>query len=71
MIINEVNNNDGRVCQMIEAPFIPISLERKVFNYLKSNNFDYQYTKKLLEVAKNFMKNPIFDFKNKYFKYLF
>lgn len=71
MIINESNNNDGKVCEMIEAPFVPVCLEKKVLQYLKSNSFDHQYTKKLLEVAKDFMKNPVFDFDNKQFKFLY
>jgi hypothetical protein len=72
MIINENNNFDGKVCEMVEAPFIPIDLEKKTLNYLKSNtNFDSEYTKKLLEISKKFMENPVFDYNDKTFKFMF
>ena len=72
MLVNQEHNNDGNVCEMIEAPFIPIHLETKVYSYLKSNtNYDPEYTKKLLEISVNFMKNPNFDSNDKIFKFLY
>ena len=73
MLINQGYKNDGNVCEMIEAPFIPVNLETKVLLYLKTNtNYDPEYTKKLLEISINFMKNnPVFDSNNKYFKFLY
>lgn len=66
MVISENNNFDGRVCDMVEAPFISQELEKKVLIYLKMyTSYDLSFTKKLLEISKKFMKNPSFDFKNK------
>lgn len=72
MLMNEGYNGDGYVCEMIEAPFIPVHLESKVLTYLKSNTiYDSEYTKKLLEISVRFMKStPIFDPNNKYFKFM-
>ena len=72
MIINENYSFDGKVCDMIEAPFIVEELEKKVFLYLKSHTKrDYNFTKKLLEISKKFMENPNFDFNNKITKFIF
>jgi len=72
MVINDNYNYDGRVCGMIEAPFISPDLEIMVFNYLKTyTSYDYNYTKKLLEISKKFTKNPIFDYNNKFFKFMY
>lgn len=72
MVIDDKNIFDGRVCEMIEAPFINPELEKKVFEYLKQfSSYDSAYTKKLLEVSKKFMKNPNFDFNDKNFKFMY
>jgi hypothetical protein len=72
MIMDENNNFDGKVCEMIEAPFILQECEEKVFKYLKLyTNFDYKFTKKLLKILKKFMENPVFDFNNKISKFVF
>lgn len=71
MTIDDNNNFDGRVCEMIEAPFISPELEMKVFLYLKlCTKYDYNFTKKLLEISKKFIENPIFDFNNKIVKFI-
>ncbi len=72
MIMNETNKFDGRVCDMVEAPFFSQELEKKVFAYLKNNTrFDIGYTKKLLEISRKFMKNPNFNFDDKVFKFMY
>lgn len=71
MLINENNNYDGKVCEMVEAPFIPNDLEKKALVYLKTNtNLDPEYTKKLLEISKKFMENPVFDYNDKTFRFM-
>lgn len=72
MIMNESNKFDGRVCDMIEAPFFAEELEKKVFVYLKNNTrHNVTYTKKLLEISRKFMKNPNFDYDNKIFRFIY
>jgi len=72
MVMRENNIFDGRVCDMIEAPFISPELEKKVFIYLKSQtDYDVHYTKRLLEISKNFMLNPVFDYNDKIFKFIY
>lgn len=71
MVISDKNIFDGKVCDMIEAPFIYLDLENKVYNYLKlCTKYDYTFTKKLLEISKKFMKEPNFDFNNKIVKFM-
>ena len=72
MIMNDINNFDGRVCEMIEAPFISPELEKKVYIYINLyTKHDSIFTKKLLEISKKFMENPNFDFNNKIVKLIF
>ena len=72
MVINDNNNYDGRVCDMVEAPFISHESEKKVYTYLKLfTELDYSYTKNLLEISKKFMKNPVFDYNDKFFKFMY
>jgi hypothetical protein len=70
MLINENNIYDGKVCEMVECPFIPKELEKKVLIYLKSNTkYDIIQVIKILEIMKKFMINPIFDYNNKNFRF--
>lgn len=71
MVMSEANKYDGRVCEMIEAPFFSQKLEKMAFTYLKSNHYDVAYTKKLLEISKKFMENPIFSYDNKIFRFMY
>ena len=72
MTMNDNNNFDGKACDMIEAPFIFPELEKKVYVYLKLyTNYDYNFTKKLLEISKKFMENPNFDFNDKITKLIY
>ena len=72
MIINENNNFDGKVCDMVEAPFVPEELEKKSFTYLRiKTNYDCQYSKKIIDSCKKFMKDPVFDYNNKEFKLVY
>ena len=72
IITSDSNIYDGKICDLIEVPFIPKELEKKVFNYLKSQtDYDIVYTKKILEISKKFMENPIFDYNNKTFRFIF
>lgn len=72
MVINDNNKFDGKICEMIEAPFVPQELEKKVYQYLKTyTKYDYTFTKKLLEIAKKFMEKPNFDFDNKIVKFMY
>lgn len=71
MILENNSKFDGRVCEMIEAPFIPVSLESKIFKYLSNQNLDSENTKRLLIVCKKFMKNPIFDFDDENFVFVY
>lgn len=72
MVVSENNIYDGKVCEMIEAPFIPKELEKKVFIYLKNQTtYDSTQINKILIILKNFMKNPIFDYSNKEFRFVF
>lgn len=72
MRISDNYKYDGRVCDMIEAPFIPEEYEHKVLNHLKhKTKHSPEYTQKLLKISKEFMANPVFDFDNKYFVFLY
>lgn len=72
MTINDHNMFDGKVCEMIEAPFVSQDLEKKIFLYLKTNTkYNYLFTKKLFELSKKFFENPVFDYNNKIFKLMF
>lgn len=68
------NNNiyDGKVCEMNEAPFIPKELEKKVFFYLQSQtSYEYELAKKILDILKQFMKNPVFNYDDKLFRFAY
>lgn len=72
MVINDNNIFDGRVCEMIEAPFVSPELEKKIYLYLKTNTkYDFTFTKDLLGIAKKFMEKPNFDYNNKIFKFMY
>jgi hypothetical protein len=72
MVINDNNNYDGRVCEMVEAPFVSPDLEKKIFIYLKlCTKNDYNFTRKILDISKKFMENPVFDYNNKIFKLMY
>lgn len=68
MKCNGVTNEiDYLVNTISEAPFIPIELENKIYQFIKKN-YDCKFTIKLLKKLKKFIKNPIFDINNKTFK---
>lgn len=72
MITTNTNFSDGKVCEMIEVPFIPKNLEKKVFMYLKSHtSHDPNQTIKILNILKEFMKNPVFDINDKKFRFAY
>jgi hypothetical protein len=72
MLATENNINDGKVTEMIEAPFIPKELEKKVFKYINSfSDYDSDHTKKILEISKKFMEEPSFDYQNKTFRFVY
>lgn len=72
MLATENNIYDGKVCEMIEAPFIPKELEKKVLKYLNLfSNYNSEYTKKILDICKKFMQNPIFDYQDKTFRFVY
>ena len=72
MLVSNSNIYDGKVCEMIEVPFIPKELEKKSLNYLKiQTDFDPNQTIKILSLLKEFMKNPIFDYNNKEFRFVY
>jgi hypothetical protein len=62
-----VNEIDYILNTVSEAPFIPIELEDKIYNFIKKK-YDYKFTIKLLKKLKKFIKNPIFDINDKLFK---
>lgn len=71
-IIDDKNVNVGRICNMVEAPFIPKGLEKKSIKYLKLNtSFDSVQASKTHIILKEFMKNPSFDYNNKKFKFVY
>ena len=72
MIVNNNYKFDGKICLMIEAPFIHKDLEKKAFIYLNTyTTYNIEHTKKILDLAKKFNDNPIFDYKNLTFKFLY
>ncbi len=72
MIMNNNNIYDGKVCEMIEAPFIHKDLEKKAFIYLKLHTtYEPTQAKKVLETLKKFMINPIFDYNDKTFRFAY
>jgi hypothetical protein len=72
MIMTENNIYDGKVCEMIEAPFIPTDLEKSVFNYIKLyTNYDIKQAIKIMDILKKFMENPIFDYNDKRFRFTY
>lgn len=72
MLSSDNNKYDGKVCEMIEAPFVSKDLEKKVFNYLKSNtDYEHEQAKKILDILKKFMKNPVFDYNDKNFRFVY
>lgn len=71
-IVSDKNINVGKICDMVEAPFIPKGLEKKSFKYLKlKTTFDPNQANKTSIILKEFMKNPIFDYNNKRFKFVY
>lgn len=72
MVMNDNNIYDGKVCDMIEAPFVPKDLEKKVFQYLKlQTDYEPEQAKKVLDILKKFMQNPIFDYNDKTFRFVY
>lgn len=66
-ITNEI---DYLLNTMSEAPFIPVELENKIYEFIKKK-YNYKFTIKLLKKLKKFIKNPIFDINNNSFKLWF
>jgi len=72
MITSENNNYDGKICEMVESPFIPKELEKKALIYLKTETkYEPEQANKILNILKEFMKNPVFDYNNSSFKFVF
>lgn len=72
MVVSETNRYDGKVCEMVETPFIPKELEKKALNYLKKKtNFNHQQTIKVLSILNEFMKNPNFNYDDKKFRFVY
>lgn len=72
MIMNDNNIYDGKVCEMVEAPFIHKELEKKILTYLKTNtNYEPTQASKVLNFLKEFMKNPVFNYNDKAFKFAY
>ena len=72
MVMNDNNIYDGKVCEMVEAPFVHKELEKKIFIYLKTyTTYDSIQASKILDFLKQFMKNPNFDYNDKGFKFTF
>jgi hypothetical protein len=72
MVVSNINIYDGKVCEMIEVPFIPTNLEKKALNYLRTKtNFDPTQTIKIINIVNEFMKNPNFNYNNKRFRFTF
>ena len=69
MISDNNNNIDAYLSSMSEVPFIPMTYETKILNFLKKKtNYNPLHTKEIIIICKKFMENPIFDIKNKEFK---
>lgn len=72
MTINEYNKFDGKICEMNEAPIISEDIENDVFIYLKiKTTHDINYSKKIINIVKKFMKDPVFDYNNNLFKIVY
>jgi hypothetical protein len=72
MVMDDSNIYDGKVCEMVEAPFVPKDLEKKVFYYLRiQTDYEPEQTKKVFDILKKFMKNPIFDYNDKNFRFAY
>ena len=72
MVASDNNIYDGKVCEMVETPFIPKELEKKVLNYLKINtNYVPEQSTKILNTLKQFMKNPVFDYNDSGFRFTY
>lgn len=72
MTSNDNNIYDGKICEMVETPFIPKDLEKKALIYLKTQTkYDSEQTNKILNVLKEFMKNPVFTYDDPGFKFAY
>lgn len=72
MVMSESNIYDGKVCEMIEVPFIPKELEKKAIAYLKKKTtYNPTQTVKILSLMNDFMKNPTFDYNDKGFRFAY
>jgi hypothetical protein len=72
MVSSDNNIYDGKICEMVETPFIPKELEKKAFIYLKTQtNYDPEQTNKILNTLKEFMKNPVFNYNDPGFKFTY
>lgn len=69
MVSSDNNIYDGKICEMIETPFIPKELEKKALVYLKiQTKYDPYQTLKIINMLKEFMKNPVFNYADNKFK---
>lgn len=72
MVVSNSNVYDGKVCEMIEVPFIPKDLEKKALTYLKTKTtYEPEQTIKILNLLKEFMKNPNFNYNDKGFRFAY
>lgn len=72
MTVSDSNVYDGKVCEMIEVPFIPKDLEKKTLIYLKRcTNYNPEQTIKIIKIVKEFMNYPEFNFNNKNFRFAY
>ena len=72
MICTDDNRDDGYINNMIEVPFIQKNIEKIILNYLKKKTtYNPTYTQEILEISKNFMLNPNFNYNDKYFRLIY
>jgi len=73
MLCVDNNPTDGHANDMSEAPFLQESMKQYILNYVHKNrshinNYDSNYTKKLIHKLNKFIKKPNFSLEDKNFK---
>jgi len=72
MVSSDSNMYDGKICEMVETPLIPKELEKKAIVYLKTQtDYEPEQAIKILNVIKEFMKNPVFNYDDPRFKFTY
>jgi hypothetical protein len=72
MVSSDNNIYDGKICQMVETPFVPVELEKKALEYLKTQTkYDPEQTLNILNMLKEFMLNPVFNYDDPGFKFVY